>query len=90
MIKTKTMKTFKLKRAIQRTKDTSIKFVNYGWAAPENANKKKKEVTCRASKNNVVYKFYIACDGDVLPCCHWGGAYFPYKYKEIEYKKKQN
>lgn len=77
-------KTFKLKRAIRRTNDTSIKFVNSGWASLENVYKKKKEVICRASKNNKTYKFYISCDGDVLPCCHWGGAYFPYKYKEIE------
>ena len=34
-------------------------------------------IQCKAIR---LEELYIACDGDVIPCCHWGNAHFASKY----------
>lgn len=36
-----------------------------------------REIECQACNNN---EMFIACDGDVLPCCWWGTRHYKYKY----------
>ena len=47
-------------------------------------NKKVNSIDCRAQENNEIY---LACDGDVFPCCWTGADYWFIKYNSQERKK---
>ena len=44
------------------------------------------KISCKSEERKEVY---IACDGDVLPCCWWGDDHWKYKYKRENHKKPE-